>query len=77
MTAKTPEHCCECARIDASGPGCTHRARYAVDVKVVHEELRDLRLCADHLAMLWTALRNPVVHSPVSVKGFTRMHAAS
>jgi len=42
---------------------------------VVHGSLKDVHLCPDHLAMLWSALRNPLVHSPISVKGFARMHA--
>ena len=75
MTQNNPAHCCECSKIDANTPGCSHRARYSVDVQVVHDSLKDVHLCPDHLAMLWSALRNPVVHSPITVKGFARMHA--
>jgi len=75
MTSERKPHCCECAKIDAK-TGCSHRAQYSVDVQVVHDNLKDVHLCADHLAILWSALRNPVVHSPITVKGFARMHAS-
>ena len=75
MAEKAKQHCCECAKIDSKNPGCSHQARYSVDVRVVHDELKDVHLCPDHLAILWSTLRNPVVHSPVTVKGFARMHA--
>ena len=75
MTSKSMSHCCECAKIDAKAPGCSHPARYSVDVQVVHGYLKDVHLCPDHLATLWSALRNPVVHSPITVKGFARRHA--
>ena len=75
MTSEKKPHCCECAKIDAKAPGCSHRAQYSVDV-LVHDNLKDVHLCADHLAILWSALRNPVVPSPITVKGFVRMHAA-
>jgi len=75
MTFERKSHCCECAKIDAKTSGCSHRAQYSVDVQVVHDNLKDVHLCADHLAILWSALRNPVVHSPITVKGFARMHA--
>jgi hypothetical protein len=75
MTQDTKPHCCECAKIDAKTPGCTHPARYSVNVRVVHDDLKDVHLCADHLAILWSTLRNPVIHSPVTVKGFVRVHA--
>jgi hypothetical protein len=76
MTQESKSHCCECAKIDASAAGCSHPARYSVDVRVVHDDMKDIHLCPDHLAMLWSALRNPVVHSPITVKGFARRHAA-
>ena len=75
MTQDKHAHCCECAKIDANTSGCSHRARYSVDVQVLHDSLKNVHLCPDHLAMLWSALRNPVVHSPITVKGFARMHA--
>lgn len=76
MINTTKHHCCECEKI-SSASGCSHPARYSVDVRVVHEDVKNVHLCADHLAMLWSALRNPVVHSPVAVKGFARMHTGS
>ena len=75
MTQDIKIHCCECARIDANTPGCSHRARYSVNVQVVHDDLKDVHLCADHMAIFWSALRNPVIHPPITVKGFARMHA--
>jgi hypothetical protein len=75
MTHENKTHCCECAKIDSKTPGCSHRAQYSVDVQVVHDNLKDVHLCADHLAILWSALRNPVVPSAITVKGFARMHA--
>jgi hypothetical protein len=75
MTQNDAIHCCECARIDAKNPGCSHRARYSVNIRVVHDDLKDVHLCPDHLAMLWSALRNRVAHPPITVKGFARMHA--
>jgi len=76
MTHESKFHCCECAKIDAKAPDCSHRAQYSVDVRVVQDDLKDVHLCANHLALLWSTLRNPVVHSPITVKGFARMHAA-
>ncbi|MBV9146721.1 MAG: hypothetical protein JO065_12445 [Acidobacteria bacterium] len=75
MTQDNKAHCCECVRIDAKTPGCNHKARYSVDVRVVHDDIKDVHLCADHLAMLWSSLRTPAMQTPVTVKGFSRMHA--
>ena len=75
MTTESKSHCCECAKIDAQTPGCSHTARYSVDVQLVHDHLKNVHLCPDHMAKLWSALRNPVVHSPMTVKGFARRHA--
>jgi hypothetical protein len=76
MTQTKEQHCCECAKIDANTSTCSHRAQYSVDVKVVQNDLKDVHLCADHLAMLWSSLRSRVVRSPIAVKGFARMHAS-
>ncbi|MBV9073038.1 MAG: hypothetical protein JOZ10_05345 [Acidobacteria bacterium] len=46
-----------------------------MDVRVVHDDIKDVHLCADHLAMLWSSLRTPAMQTPVTVKGFSRMHA--
>jgi len=75
MTQQDQTHCCECARISGKEQGCSHRARYSVDLQVVHDDVKNVHLCADHLALLWSELRNPVLHSPIAVKGFARMHA--
>jgi hypothetical protein len=35
----------------------------------VEDDLEDVHLCPDHLALLWSTLRKRVAHPPITVKG--------